>query len=414
MDSQMELNSKITYLREKGVHIPVAAGLEIGDDVNLDRISGEGVTLHSGCRIFGQDTFISKGCVIGREGPATIDNCWLGPDVSIKGGFVQGSVFLEKSSVGYGSHVREGCIFEEQAGIAHSVGVKHTILFPFVTLGSLINFCDCLMAGGTSRKNHSEVGSSYIHFNFTPNQDKATPSLIGDVARGVMLNNNPIFLGGQGGLVGPVSLNYGTVIAAGTIQRKDETQEDRLLFGGALRPGNVRHTPGIYQNVGRIFKHNIRYIANLIALLNWYRHVRSRYVCSRFPEELFQGLDITVNRCINERIKRLNGFLEKVSVASTRLLKDSSGDSVSLTRQRDVISQWADISSVFERIRGNDPCVRERELFLQELGKRSFEMEHYTDFIQSFDHATRRIGTDWLYAIVNDVYEQVMRIVPEL
>ena len=66
------------------------------------------------------------------------------------------------------------------------------------------------MAGGTSRKNHSEIGSSYIHFNFTPHQDKATPSLVGDVPRGVMLDRAPIFLGGQGGLVGPVRIAYGT------------------------------------------------------------------------------------------------------------------------------------------------------------------------------------------------------------
>jgi UDP-N-acetylglucosamine/UDP-N-acetylgalactosamine diphosphorylase len=52
--------------------------------------------------------------------------------------------------------------------------LKQTILFPFVTLGSLINFCDIFMSGGSDRKNHSEVGSSYIHFNYTPNQDKAT------------------------------------------------------------------------------------------------------------------------------------------------------------------------------------------------------------------------------------------------
>ena len=115
------------------------------------------------------------------------------------------------------------------------LATKHTILFPFVTLGSLINFCDCLMAGGTSRKNHSEVGSSYIHFNFTPNQDKVTASLIGDVPKGVMLNQPPIFLGGQGGLVGPCRLAYGTTVAAGTIVRKDELRPGRLLYGGCAR-----------------------------------------------------------------------------------------------------------------------------------------------------------------------------------
>jgi UDP-N-acetylglucosamine/UDP-N-acetylgalactosamine diphosphorylase len=89
---------------------------------------------------------------------------------------------------------------EEEASGAHAVGLKQTIFLPFVTAGSLINFCDALIAGGTSRKDHSEIGSSYIHFNYTPHQDKATPSLIGDVPHGVMLDQPAIFLGGQGGL----------------------------------------------------------------------------------------------------------------------------------------------------------------------------------------------------------------------
>ena len=102
--------------------------------------------------------------------------------------------------MGSGAHVRAGCILEEQASGAHTVGLKHTILFPFVTLGSLVNFCDCLMSGGTDRKNHSEVGSSYIHFNYTPQPGQGhPPPLVGDVPHGVMLNQAPIFLGGAGG-----------------------------------------------------------------------------------------------------------------------------------------------------------------------------------------------------------------------
>jgi bifunctional UDP-N-acetylglucosamine pyrophosphorylase/glucosamine-1-phosphate N-acetyltransferase len=97
--------------------------------------------------------------------------------------------------------------------------------FPFATLGSLINFCDCLLAGGTSRKDHSEVGSSYIHFNFTATGDKVTPSLFGDVPRGVMLNQPPIFLGGQGGSVGPIRVGFGNVVSAGTVLRKDVHKE---------------------------------------------------------------------------------------------------------------------------------------------------------------------------------------------
>ena len=153
--------------------------------------------------------------------------------------------------MGSAAHVRPGTLLEEEAGGAHAVGLKQTIFLSFVTAGSLINFCDGLMAGGTSRKNHSEIGSSYIHFNFTPHQDKATPSLIGDVPRGVMLDQPPIFLGGQGGLVGPVRIAYGTVIPAGTICRQDilrrrglfaapEALESGAHFCGGRLP---RHQP---------------------------------------------------------------------------------------------------------------------------------------------------------------------------
>ncbi|MBW1674236.1 MAG: hypothetical protein JRJ45_11455 [Deltaproteobacteria bacterium] len=234
--------SKIQQLIRKGVKIDRPETITIGEEVLCDQISDKKVVIHSGCKVYGSRTVIMSGCEIGYEGPVTIENCQLGPDVKLQGGFFSQSTFLEKATLGSGAHIRGGCLLEEEANVAHTVGLKQTILFPFVTLGSLINFCDCLMAGGTDRKNHSEVGSSYIHFNYSPNQDKATPSLIGDVPKGVMLNQRPIFLGGQGGLVGPVRIGYGTVIAAGTIYRKDFIKGDGLLFAGS----NVKKQQPLY------------------------------------------------------------------------------------------------------------------------------------------------------------------------
>ena len=243
----------------------------------------------------------------------TVENCLVGPGVELKGGYFREAVFLEKASCGLGSHVREGTILEEGASIAHTVGLKQTILFPFVTLGSLINFCDCLMAGGTDRRNHSEVGSSYIHFNFTPNQDKATPSLIGDVPRGVMLNQKPIFLGGQGGIVGPVRLAFGTTVAAGTILRKSELRPDRLIIGGAAKAGNIAFQPGRFSATGRIIKNNLVYIANLMALHQWYRRVRSLFVGQRFPETLLAGLLENSRLAVAERTRRLKELGDKMA-----------------------------------------------------------------------------------------------------
>ena len=118
---------------------------------------------------------------------------------------------LRRSRVGSNAHIRVGTLVEEEASTAHAVGLKHTVLMSFVTLGSLINFCDGLISGGRSRREHTEVGSGFIHFNYTPRGhagDKATPSLIGDVVHGVFLRQPRIFLGGLSGIVGPQKVGF--------------------------------------------------------------------------------------------------------------------------------------------------------------------------------------------------------------
>ena len=171
----MSIPPIVEDLLSRGIEISCPHAVEIGSDINPDRLFGKGIRLHAGCRLRGSQTYIAQGACIGSEGPVMIDNCYIGPDVELKCGYFKNAVFLEGASLGYGSHVRDGTILEEQASTAHCVGLKQTILMPFVTLGSLINFCDCLMAGGTSRKDHSEVGSSFIHFNFNPQSGQSHP-----------------------------------------------------------------------------------------------------------------------------------------------------------------------------------------------------------------------------------------------
>ncbi len=406
-------DEKTKQLIEKGVNIPGRGTIDIGDDVNVDQISGRGVTLYPGCRIYGEKTVISSGCKLGYEAPATIENCQLGQKVELKGGFFSKSVFLEKSNMGMGAHVREGCILEEEAGGAHCVGLKQTILFPFVTMGSLINFCDCFMAGGTSRSNHSEVGSSYIHFNFTPDADKTTPSLLGDVPRGVMLNQPPIFLGGQGGIIGPIRMGFGNVVAAGSILRHDYPQDNQLIFEKAPGSSMKNYVPSAYPNLERIVENNILYLANLVALEEWYKHVRKHFLQAQpLGSFLFTGAMEQLASAKKERLKRLKSMAGKAGIA---VIKQRSQKY--LKGRREFQEQTGYIEDIFhgDIADKKEATKKRRNVFLKKLEKAVAKNQTgYIETIQTLPADISLQGTVWLNDIVNVLGEAAARALPSL
>ena len=411
MELRPRSDEKVRRLLHKGVDIPNPLSLDVGEEVNIDQISSEGVRIYPGCRIYGEKTVISAGCRLGYEAPVTIENCQIGAKVELKGGFFSQSVFLEKASMGLGAHVREGCIVEEEANGAHCVGLKQTILFPFVTLGSLINFCDCLMAGGTSRQNHSEVGSSYIHFNFTPDADKTTPSLIGDVPRGVMLNQPPIFLGGQGGIVGPVRLGYGNVVAAGSILRKDYPQNNKLIFAPAPAESVRDFVPAIYPNMGRIVENNILYLANLAALEAWYTQVRRSFFETReFGPLLYAGVMGQLALARKERLKRLRAMAQKAIAPVSH-----EGKRKPVGSRQSFYEQMESIEGVFSENTQNDAMQSSRDAFLEDFQRvAGNERTHYIETIRHLPPEVLSKGVEWLKSLVDALCEKTATAVPLL
>jgi bifunctional UDP-N-acetylglucosamine pyrophosphorylase/glucosamine-1-phosphate N-acetyltransferase len=410
MDIKPRCYDKVIQLINKGVDIPNPLTIDLGDEVNIDRISGKDVRIYPGCRIYGEHTVISAGSQIGYEGPVTIDNCQLGPKVELKGGYFNKSVFLEKANMGSGAQVREGCILEEEANGAQCVGIKQTILFPFVTLGSLINFCDCLMAGGTSRKDHSEVGSSYIHFNFTPDGDKTTASLIGDVPRGVMLNQPAIFLGGQGGIVGPLRMGYGNVVAANSVLRNDFTDDNKLIIGKTHPGKTIDFRPRAYPNIRRIVENNIIYIANLIALEEWYIHVRRPFFDSQeFGQLIFSGLLDKLDLAKKERIMRLQVLAEKLKVSSGH----DSKTKTETAGRNEFYERFSEIEGLFSAAIWDSTVEKYRDDFLSAYDKaRGQSGADYIAVIQGLPAHVSDKGTIWLQKIVDTFCEKTKEIIP--
>lgn len=404
----MNIN-KIEALLKKGVNIPNPATVLIGEDIDIERISPDGVTLYSGTKLLGGQTLIMPGTVLGYEAPVTVENCLMGPGTKLHGGYFQNTVFMGDNVFGSGGHVRKGCILEEQANAAHTVGLKQTILFPFVTLGSLINFCDCLMAGGTSRKDHSEVGSSFIHFNYTPNQDKATPSMMGNVHQGVMLNQPPVFLGGQGGLVGPVRIAFGCISAAGSVIRKSELQGNRLIMGGTMRNASIPWRPGLYTRPDRILSENIYYISGLYSLKAWYRHIRTLFTWDGLSQALVAGLLENIDICIQERIKRLTAFGGKLEISKQILLQGEKGQGSQAVAVHDtVLEKLSRACAIFDQAEADLKTPGpDGDKFIQHVDIHSIHhKKNYIGFIQGLDESTSILGSKWLKSVEDRIIDQ--------
>ncbi len=383
-------------LLAKGVRMAVPLSVEIGEDVDVDRISGDGVVLHPGTRIRGASTVVSAGCELGREGPVTIEDSRLGREVRLAGGYAARATFLDGATLGLGHHVREGTLLEEQAGGAHCVGLKQTILMPFVTLGSLINFCDCLMAGGTSRRAHSEVGSAYIHFNFTPGGDKTTPSLFGDVPRGVMLRDNAIFLGGQGGAVGPVQVAYGATVGAGSILRSDVLAENSLtIVGPPPSMSESDYSGREYRGINRLVAKNLHYVANLDALTAWYAVVRAPFFAAQGPLGVLvgEGAVATIEAGRRERLARLRTLAGRMDR--------------SVAAQADFAANVDALAGVFGGRADPAPLV------LTEASARAAgEGAAYVDAVRALPQEAVGAGTTWLRGIVAARWSAVAEILP--
>lgn len=416
MKSGDRQKNTLRQLLKRGVRIPCPESVEIGNDIDPERISGEGVTIHAGCKIYGPETLILPGAKVGYEAPATIQNCQLGRNVDLKGGFFYNSCFLDGASMASCAQVREACLLEEGARGAHTVGLKHTILLPFVTLGSLVNFCDCLMSGGTDKNNHSEVGSSYIHFNYTPNQDKATASLIGDVPNGVMINQPPVFLGGQGGMVGPVRIGYGTVIAAGTIVRKDMLESDRILLGHTSLSKTMSFHKGLYTNVERIITLNVIYISNLIALRRWYLDVRFMFV-NNIPMDkaLLEGAVNKLDKAISERLKRFGEVAKKMpeSIGLYRKITSNNASKTFIQKKQGFFDRWPDIERALKNGLSLVGDLSKREAFLSiienAIRKRG---KDYLKVIKGLKKTESSLGTNWLQGLVNEISSNTWEIIP--
>ena len=164
----------------------------------------------------GPRTLIGRGSRIGSAGPAYVRNCAIGRDVELASGTFEGASSSTGPLSDPSAQARPGTLFEERARAAHTVGTKHTILLPYVTLGSLINFCDCLMSGRDGRL-RPQRGRQRIHpLQLHARRGQGDAVAVRRRRRGASSCASPASSSAATReSSGPLRVGYGSVLAAG-------------------------------------------------------------------------------------------------------------------------------------------------------------------------------------------------------
>jgi len=409
-------------LLEKGVNIPDLNLVYVARDVNLENIAS-GCTIYPFCRISGSKTKIYRGAKVGVRGPVALENSVIGtnsvigdlgqvtlidtvvgPKSVLGAGVAEEAVFLGKETTvndfttGYGFRVRKGSLFEEDASSAQHTDTKMTILFPWVTLGSDINFCDALLAGGTGPElgSFSEVGSGTIHFNYSIRGDKATASLFGGVLQGVFLDQERLFIGGNNSLLGPVNAEFGAMTAAGA--RIKGNLSKGLNYGHSLSKGTVDYDSRIFSGVSGIVKNQVNVLAELTVLANWYKQVRINCI-SHGQEQKFlyeSGLRM-IELNYQERMCQLNRYVNYLE-DSVRHLRKMQASKKEISEQKNLLSLWPKIDTEFKNFKKYETQIPEslKEEF-QNL--RSKGESNYTRIIKNLSQFGKQSGKKWLSEI---------------
>jgi hypothetical protein len=294
---------RIAALREKGVNIWSAERVFVSGDVPADAIE-PGCTLMNAV-ISGPETMIGSDSQIGTSGTAVMENVKAGHGVELGAGKYSDCVLMDRVKVRGFAEIRRGTVLEEEAEAGHNVGLKNTIFTAAVVAGSNINFCDVLVTGGTSRSDHTEIGSGAVHFNFSPKRDKSA-SLIGDVT-GVLGRSARVFVGGNTGIVAPVQIEFGAVVPAGSTVRR----------GAAEYPASASGERDRDDTFTRNLFLGVTFVANLKALGAWYRHVR---LCTADPFEvrMCEGARQQIRQNFDVRRTELIRYLDRIAGDSGR------------------------------------------------------------------------------------------------
>ncbi len=383
--------ARVESLQRRGVDVWGPERVYISGDVNLDAIEPTAVIRQA--TLSGKDLSIAAGAVIGTSGHAEVSDCQIGPDAELGAGLYQGATLLNGVKVRGFAEIRPGTLLEEEVDVAHSVALKNTTFTACCVAGSLINFCDLFLTGGTSRKDHTEIGSGAIHYNFDPRGDK-WGSLLGSI-RGVLLRSDPVFIGGTCGLVGPLEVGLGAVTAAGCTIRRD-VPEGTLVSSAdraAIIPSFDRTA---YGSLRRQFRVTAKLVATLRALEAWYELVRLPHAPPR-ERHLYEFALRRVGVQAQERIDRLAKIVAKLEAGAR------ASSAWIQAEHRQIVQVWPSLRNTLQQpVKPQLPAAR----FTQGYADARGSGQGHLAAVKAADAGAAE-AEEWLEGVVNSTMQTV-------
>jgi UDP-N-acetylglucosamine/UDP-N-acetylgalactosamine diphosphorylase len=207
-------------------------------------------------------------------------------------------------------------------------------------------------------------------------------------------------------------MSYGNVVAAGSVLREDVDMEKQLIVSKGHSGKVVDLIPRAYPSLSRVVKNNILYVANLIALEQWYLHVRKMFFeHQEFGHLIFTAILENLHIAKEERLKRLKDMAAKMLVSS-----DKEKGRAKIIRAK---QEFYEKSKLFEELLASDAGKtageEKRNQFLNAFVK--YREEHggnYIEVIQSLPPHVSTGGTQWLDAIVHVICGQAGKALPAL
>jgi len=389
--------ARVESLQRRGVDVWGPERVYVGAEVNLDAIEPTAVIRQA--TLSGKDLSIAAGAVIGTSGHAEVSDCQIGPNAELGAGLYQGATLLNGVKVRGFAEIRPGTLLEEEVDVAHSVALKNTTFTACCVAGSLINFCDLFLTGGTSRKDHTEIGSGAIHYNFDPRGDK-WGSLLGSI-RGVLLRSDPVFIGGTCGLVGPLEVGLGAVTAANCTIRKDVPANTLVSTDDrAVSIPNFDRTA--YGSLRRQFRVTAKLVATLRALEAWYELVRLPHAPLR-ERNLYEFALKRVGVQAQERIDRLAKIDAKLQVRAP------ASSAWAQAEHRQLVRGWPDLRNTLQQPVKPQPPPRR---FTQAYADARESGQGHLAALKAAD-ACAAEAEAWLERIVNGTMQSVDAVLSE-